>query len=120
MPSDVRIMSLEKYLLSSIGKNNDDSVSVRKIDSTLMISTDKGAISVEECEANQWEIKYFHFDHNLKVNDEISKDLKGRYLEAGEGKQIYAFYFNKILAYEKALDISLYLLSRILPDKNLN
>ena len=67
MPSDVRIMSLEKYLINSIGKNNDDSVSVRKIDSTLMISTDKGAISVEECEANQWEIKYFHFDPNLKA-----------------------------------------------------
>src|SRR3989338_4061793 len=109
MPFDVRIMSLEKYLISAAGENNDDLVSIKKIDSTLMISTGKGAISVEECEANQWEIKYFSFDLNLKVNDEISKDLKGRYIEAGEGKQVYAFYFNKILAYEKALDISLYL-----------
>ena len=30
-----------------------------------MISTDKGAISVKECEANEWEIQYFSLDPNF-------------------------------------------------------
>ncbi len=110
---------LEKYLTNAIGKNIDDLISINKIDSVLMISTDKGAISVKECGDNEWEIHYFSFDLNLKVNDEISKDLKKDYcLEAGKGKYVRTAYFNKVLPYEKALEVSLYLLAKILPTQN--
>lgn len=113
-------MSLEKYLINSIGEDLDDLVNVNKIDSVLMISTDKGAISVEECEANEWEIQYFSFDLNLKVNDEILKDLKKDYcIKAGEGKYVRTTYFKKVLPYEKALEVSLYLLAKILPTQNI-
>jgi len=125
MPFDVRIMSLEKYLISAVGEIIDDSISVKKIDSILIISTDKGAISVKECEANEWEIQYFSLDPNLKINCEVSKDLNHSYLEASKGNYISASYFKKLLPYEKALEVSLDLLATILPiqntwNKNLN